>query len=430
MLKPIEAHANQAALRGMTESTLRAVELAFQQVLLTPHEEVFSGCAEIVEVFAHGSLATRVVRSDVENHLYYIQVLRPHDAKWRDHDGSTLGDPLALSDKDAALAMARELSGPALSEHDLERKWAVINDTYDFEDVCDSRLKLAEFWYDVKGTQSNAWPALMRVAELAFRHDGVPPEAWDEKTQSKTRVALTNLQLAWGEIQPVAKMEVDRSPRYLVSVKYTKTEIGLPNGRRGYGTDVNRVWMSGEELASTARKFGIDKASYPSPAYAPHIWWVSSTPRLDATHETRSQLDVHEITAGTSGVREPTAEDFQSIADVIGVAFEEPMEMPEHRAPIYGYYVKLNELGAYEADVRDESGKTVFEVRAGTSLGKGDVGIFDEIDMGAGEYLPPLESYLRTLDIIPANARLMFKPEFEAELERRTSKPLGQGLEL
>jgi len=32
------------------------------------------------------------------------------------------------------------------------------------------------------------------------------------------------------------------------------------------------------------------------------------------------------------------------------------------------YYVNLNERGSFYADVRDESGETVFEVRAGDAL--------------------------------------------------------------
>jgi hypothetical protein len=218
-------------------------------------------------------------------------------------------------------------------------------------------------------------------------------------------------------------------PRYLVSVRYTKGAIDAPNASRIFGEDIEHVWMTGEKMAETAREFGIDRASHPSPADAEHIWWVASVPRRDATHETCFQLDIHEVTADTRhGVREPTTEDFQRIADVIGVPFSEPMRTLDGNVPIYGYYVTLNEHEAYIAEVRNECGEKVFEVRAGDSVSDGDASDFDQIDMGEGEYLAPLESYLRTLDLIPANARLLAQAEFEAVLERRTVPAHAQDL--
>ncbi|WP_240533969.1 hypothetical protein [Aeromonas veronii] len=69
---------------------------------------------------------------------------------------------------------------------------------------------------------------------------------------------------------------------------------------------------------------------------------------------------------------EPEAEDYQKVANLIGVKFDRPIELVEdkQRDPLYGYYINLDERGDFYADVRDADGSTVFEIRAGESLGK------------------------------------------------------------
>ncbi len=211
-------------------------------------------------------------------------------------------------------------------------RWKCLDDVGAYEELFGSRLKLAEFFH---GQQSialgddNPWVHLTDVATVVFMHNGEIPADWDAKTRERVRETLTNLHLAWGEIEPVAKTEVDASPRYLVSVtSVTEPAIKLrpdASKARNFGTKVDREWMTAEQMAATARRFGIDRASYPSPSYAEHVWWVSSKPTVEGVLETRFQLDVHELAGGGVGFHEPTAEDFQRIGDVIGVAFDAPL---------------------------------------------------------------------------------------------------------
>lgn len=44
----------------------------------------------------------------------------------------------------------------------------------------------------------------------------------------------------------------------------------------------------------------------------------------------------------------------------------------------YEYYIDLDERGSFLADVRDENGETVFEIRAGAELTEEETSIFED----------------------------------------------------
>lgn len=242
-----------------------------------------------------------------------------------------------------------------LAAADFITRWKWLDGVDEHEEPFDNRPLLAEFFYEQQGIAwddavPNPWSHLTDVATVAVMYNGEVPADWDSKRRGRVQDTLRNLQLAWGEIEPQAKTVVDASPRYLVSV----SSVTEPSTRlrpdaahaRNFGTKVDREWMSGEQMAATARRFGIDKASYPSPGYAEHVWWVSSKPTVEGVLETRFQLDVHELTAGKTGFREPTAEDFQRIGNVIGVAFDEPMPISPHPAP-RAVVIQHDQMGIY-----------------------------------------------------------------------------------
>lgn len=92
-------------------------------------------------------------------------------------------------------------------------------------------------------------------------------------------------------------------------------------------------------------------------------------------------------------------------------------EMPLQ--PLFGYYINLDERGDFYADVRDTDGKTLYEIKAGSSLGEDESSIFDDGFMKDKNDIAGLTIYLRSLDIIPANGQVLGMDEFEKEEESR-----------
>lgn len=81
--------------------------------------------------------------------------------------------------------------------------------------------------------------------------------------------------------------------------------------------------------------------------------------------------------------------------------------------PSYGYFINLNERGHFDADVRDISGKTVFEIKSGLSLPRGESDLFDDGFMKHAHDLGGLEKHLKDINVIPAEARLFGRQAFE-----------------
>lgn len=84
---------------------------------------------------------------------------------------------------------------------------------------------------------------------------------------------------------------------------------------------------------------------------------------------------------------------------------------------IFGYYIDLDERGDFVADVRNAEGKTVFEIRAGNSLNQDESSIFEDGFMRDKDDVSGLTDYLRSLGVIPQEARVLPMMEFEQRLE-------------
>lgn len=84
---------------------------------------------------------------------------------------------------------------------------------------------------------------------------------------------------------------------------------------------------------------------------------------------------------------------------------------------LYGYFVNLDERGDFYADVRDAEGRTVFEIRAGDSLGEDESSIFEDGFMRDKDDLPGLTDYLRSLGVIPQDAEVLSSSDFEQRLD-------------
>jgi hypothetical protein len=74
----------------------------------------------------------------------------------------------------------------------------------------------------------------------------------------------------------------------------------------------------------------------------------------------------------------------------------------------YEYYIDLDERGSFFADVRDENGKTVFEIKAGDALAENESSIFDDGFMKNGSDIDGMHDYLVDLGIMQAGDNLIF----------------------
>lgn len=89
----------------------------------------------------------------------------------------------------------------------------------------------------------------------------------------------------------------------------------------------------------------------------------------------------------------------------------------------YGYYINLDERGEFYADVRDQNGNTIFEVRNDEE--DGSIGLVEAGYMRDPHDLSGLADYLATVSkVIPPGATIHPSDEFEARLdEAHTNRP-------
>lgn len=222
------------------------------------------------------------------------------------------------------------------------------------------------------------------------------------------------LTMAVTEAQP-------KEDSFLISIYYERwthddKDAGEPGER---GVEVERETVDADDLERYGRDYGMSEPSASDPRMTPHIWFNSTSPREDREHFEQGidkfySLHVHEVNG-----HEPEAEDYQKVANLIGVKFDRPIELVEdkQRDPLYGYYINLDERGDFYADVRDADGSTVFEIRAGESLGEDESSIFEDGFMRDKHDLSGLTEHLRSLGVIPQDAEVLTASEFEQRLE-------------
>ncbi|CAN7526288.1 hypothetical protein LJR168_003779 [Pseudoxanthomonas sp. LjRoot168] len=93
---------------------------------------------------------------------------------------------------------------------------------------------------------------------------------------------------------------------------------------------------------------------------------------------------------------------------------------------LFGYYIDRQERGGFTADVRNEAGATVYEVRAGNELGPDETSIIDDGFMKHATDMDGLQEYLIQLNIMQPGDELMMYPGFEAALEEREAEEARQ----
>ncbi|OCG90028.1 hypothetical protein LMG667_03390 [Xanthomonas euvesicatoria] len=97
-------------------------------------------------------------------------------------------------------------------------------------------------------------------------------------------------------------------------------------------------------------------------------------------------------------------------------------QQPVYDPPLFGYFIDLDERGSFLADVRDELGNTVFEIRAGNELADDESSIFDDGFMRDKHDLSGLQEHLVSLGILEKDHRLLASSDFERELEARSEQ--------
>lgn len=93
---------------------------------------------------------------------------------------------------------------------------------------------------------------------------------------------------------------------------------------------------------------------------------------------------------------------FPNIPGAVDVDLEEMK-----RTIKYEYTINLDERGSFNADVRDEDGKTVFEIKAGDELGEDETSIFEDGYMKHKNDIAGLEKYLKELGFMEPEAKLV-----------------------
>lgn len=88
------------------------------------------------------------------------------------------------------------------------------------------------------------------------------------------------------------------------------------------------------------------------------------------------------------------------------------------QTPYFGYSINLDERGCFEADVRDPTGATVFEVTDGASLGEDDTSIFEDGYMRHRNDIDGLQTYLIEVGIMPPDGLLLSLYDQEKALDR------------
>lgn len=84
----------------------------------------------------------------------------------------------------------------------------------------------------------------------------------------------------------------------------------------------------------------------------------------------------------------------------------------------FGYFIDIDERGSFRADVRDETGKTVFEVLAGNELGEDESSLVDDGFMSHTSDIDGLQTYLQSMGVMSSSDTLLSMADFEkAELE-------------
>lgn len=336
--EPIVELGRFARIHGLPEAEHQRRVDALMAQLRRPHGLTADG-RPIVTTHAHGPSAVRVVDSGKQG--YEIYVWNHEQDQWCRRDVEGLS-------RDAVLLVAERYGdvGPLTCEA-FCRKWEdFFRESQSLEGAAfTSRDGLLAYWYDGKtrhADEAHGWPEdgtcqhwssfssrnherwIRDCADLAFRYQGVPPIEWSQERAERAQEILHVERWCWGEVSTRLPSPNAVVPNYLISIMATGAPIE-PNGGVPPTADIiGRRWVSSQDLKHLAKRYGIDRASAPSPSASEYIWWYAAEPIRASTHRVIHQLHVHAVMGEHGEAHEPGAAEYQGIADLVGIAFEQP----------------------------------------------------------------------------------------------------------
>jgi antirestriction protein ArdC len=119
----------------------------------------------------------------------------------------------------------------------------------------------------------------------------------------------------------------DLADKFVVSISYEKfsqddLQAGEPSER---GFEVDKETMNQDDLQKYARDYGISQPSASAPQMTSNVWFSSTEPTQSKEYfqygeHTYHSLHIHEVNG-----EKPQAKDYQRIADLIDVKFDQPL---------------------------------------------------------------------------------------------------------
>lgn len=101
-------------------------------------------------------------------------------------------------------------------------------------------------------------------------------------------------------------------------------------------------------------------------------------------------------------------------------ATKAPMTESKYPFKVYGYYINSNERDKFYADVRTPTQKTVYGVMSDDETG--EIPEVEDGFMKSGVDVIGLEKHLKQLNLIPHDAKILSRREFEDEMDKMESK--------
>lgn len=160
------------------------------------------------EVFAHGSSVLRaalIEQPDGMARHWVVQRWSAEGARW-----ATMNTYAPDEEGQSAAYIDAAFTEPTLSPDQLRAKWGRLDGDEDLHEIFDTRLKLAEFWYDIKpgvvvGGQWPDWliPALVAgemIGKLTVEPAMLPR---GQTSLDKLQDQQGNLVSTWGELPPI-----------------------------------------------------------------------------------------------------------------------------------------------------------------------------------------------------------------------------------
>lgn len=297
----------------------------------------------------------------------------------REHSIATFPPELVLTAEQAAVDMVFQ-SAPRPTVDEQAAKWKRLDlDRRGVrEQIFDSKAALAEFWYETKDVK---WYEVHGVghpylfdficADVMFRHGGKVDQKIGVKLANKVEQSLAEMVSDWrdfgtlqGAVEWISKGgsgddvpivlehfgvdydlacdlifsgQHERALRELENVMIQEIKVSVfaedwePHEICGGELDpshrrlvVEDEILDVEELKACARKYNLSRASSSSPTGAEHIWFESESPEENRAFFEYGVGTYYALHVHTIDGREPNADDYQMIADTIGVKFANP----------------------------------------------------------------------------------------------------------